>query len=228
MHDLEQVINYIFLQKNLLNEALTHPSAGTARNTTPSYERLEFLGDRVLGLVVAKWLFDEFPLEPEGMLARRHSNLVCRNALAQIGKHIGLDQHIKLAHGERKSGGQDKASVLSNCCEALIAALYIDGGLNAAETFIKNYWQDFMYTSDTATKDSKSQLQEWAQGRGMNAPQYFVIDQAGSQHSPIFTIEVRIDSLPHTQAQGSNKQEAAQKAAAAMLQNLQSIQTRKE
>lgn len=213
---LENKLQHKFSNIEFLEEALTHPSSGSYLGA-PDYERLEFLGDRVLGLVVADWLFCEFPKDAEGVLARRHSNLVCKTALAEVAKNVGIDKFIKLARGERKTGGDKKASVLSNCCEAIIAALYKDGGLKASENFIKLYWKDFIKINISAKKDNKSSLQEWAQGRGFDSPTYSVLEQSGPQHAPLFIIKVSIDTVGSSEAKGTNKQEAAQKAAGYLL-----------
>lgn len=217
---LEKRLQHEFANQSLLEEALTHASASVHRGA-PDYERLEFLGDRVLGLVIAEWLFRTFPQDPEGLLARRHSNLVCRTTLADVAQKVGLDPHIRLARGERKTGGQTKASVLANCCEALIAALYLDGGLTAAQRFIHAYWETTLHRSDTAWKDHKSVLQELAQGRGLPAPQYTVVSQSGLAHQPVFVMSVAIETLGQSQAEGNNKQEAAQKAAGNLLAQLE-------
>ncbi len=206
-------------QPELLQQALTHPSVSVAKSLR-SYERLEFLGDRVLGLVMAEYVFKKFPNESEGVLSRRHANVVRRETLVKVAQEIHLGQYVHLTPAEQKTGGREKPSVLADCCEAIIGAMYIDGGLETASEFIIRFWIPMIADSDTSLKDAKSILQEWAQGQGKPIPTYSVMKVAGADHSPWFTIQVQVEGFEPAQAQGASKREATQAAAKALLTKL--------
>ena len=208
-------LGHDFARCDLLAEALTHPSAASRRHH--SYERLEFLGDRVLGLVVADMLIDAFPGEPEGDLALRHAALVRREALSAVAGEIGLGDHLRLAPGEAEAGIRDNAAIQADAMEAVIAALYLDGGLEAARRFIARYWARPMAEATRPPRDAKTALQEWAQGRGLPLPQYCEQARSGPPHGPTFTVEVRLAGKRPVRATGASKRAAEQAAAEKML-----------
>jgi ribonuclease III len=209
-------LGHEFTNEILLTTALTHSSAAGA-----TYERLEFLGDRVLGLVIADWLYRDFPHESEGKLNRRMSDLVRRETCAMVARNIGAAPHIKLERAARASGVQDSENALGDVCEALIAALYLDGGIDVASRFIQNQWRLLIDAAESASKDPKSALQEWAQGRGLPLPSYRLIGQSGPDHAPLFDIEVQVPGHNPVVASAPSKQEAQKRAAADLLARLE-------
>ena len=215
---LETALGHRFADPSLLELALTHRSAVFAGRQ--SNERLEFLGDRVLGLVVADLLCRCFPGEDEGQLARRFAVLVGRDALARVAADIGLGSYLTLSTGEEDSGGRINPALLANACEAVIAALYMDGGLAVASRFIESHWTQLLAADLEPPKDPKTALQEWAQARGLPLPEYREIDRQGPPHAPVFTIEVRIPGQPAAQADGASKRIAERNAAAIMMAQL--------
>jgi len=225
-HPLERVLGHTFSDPEILAQALTHRGAlGTHRKdgkpvtAAEGNERLEFLGDRVLGLVVADALLRTFPEEDEGALAPRFAALVSAPALARVAAGFGLPEHIKLARGQRADTAE--TAVLADACEAVIGALYLDGGLAAAEKFISQHWQPLMHADIVPPKDAKTALQEWAQGRGLPLPAYRVIESSGPAHAPSFTMAVLVQGYPETIGQGRTKRLATQAAAATLLENLE-------
>lgn len=213
-------LGYSFDRPGLLADALTHPSVAQGRlqrRVTP-YERLEFLGDRVLGLVVAEMLFDRFPDEPEGALARRHAALVRRESLARVALTIDLPRHILLARGEEEAGGRANPALLADACEAVIGALFADGGLEPAKAFVTAHWRPLMEESAAPPKDAKTALQEWAQGLGRPLPIYTTIGMDGPPHDPIFLVSVWVEGLDSVTGSGTSKRVAEQAAAQAMLE----------
>lgn len=211
--DLSKALGHGFEHDGWLREALTHPSLEGEGN----YQRLEFLGDRVLGLIIAARLLAAFPNEDEGTLARRFNALVRKKTLAGIAREAGLAPHIRMSHGEEESGGREKFGILADTCEAVIAALYLDGGLAAAETFVDRYWGGLIADQGTVPVDAKSALQEWAAARGMAPPEYQVVAREGPDHAPLFTLEVGLDGVGRAQGRGRSKQTAEQAAAAKLL-----------
>lgn len=207
---LYQKLEYNFQNPALLREALTHTSLHTMKKT---YERLEFLGDRVLGLVVAEELFERFSQETEGNLAKRHAQLVRTETLAEIGKGLGLGAYIRMARGEETTGGRHKISILSDVVEAVIAAIYKDAGLEPARSFIQKFWAPYFDVPLSPDKDSKTSLQEIAQGRGFPSPDYRVLKTNGPPHDPTFVIEVVVEGLGRAEASGSSKRKAEKRAA---------------
>ena len=216
---LGDILGHDFRQPKLLRRALTHPSA--AGQATDSYERLEFLGDRVLGLVIAETLLERFPNEDEGHISRRHTALVRREAAAEIGATIGLGKHLEVSKGEHDAGSRDSPAILADAMEALIAALYLDGGLPAAQQFIARYWGERIATMGPPPRDPKTALQEWAQARGMPLPRYEETARDGPAHAPRFTVAVTIEGRGRAEASGPSKRRAEQTAAAAMLERLE-------
>jgi ribonuclease-3 len=218
---LAALLDHEFAKPELLREALTHPSARGRRGRDPrGYERLEFLGDRVLGLIVAELLFRRFPKEAEGALTRRHTGLVRRESLTQVAEVAGLGAHILLSPGEDAAGARANQSVLADVCEAVIAALYLDGGLAAATRFVERWWQPQLQALGAAPpRDPKTALQEWAQGRGLPLPVYKTVGTEGPAHRRIFTVSVTVEGLEPATATGASKRAAEVAAAAVALAN---------
>jgi ribonuclease III len=200
----------------LFELALTHKSSGTGRD----YERLEFLGDRVLGHVIARALYDLHPDEPEGYLSRRYNVLVARETCAEIGREIGVPSLVRLGKQAREDHATESDNVIGDVVEALIGALVIDGGLEAAERFINRVWGPHLAQQRKAPEHPKSALQELAAARECKAPLYEVIARTGAHHAPRFTIRVSVPGLGEATAEGTSKQEAETEAAAALLSKL--------
>jgi ribonuclease-3 len=200
----------------LFERALTHSSVGG-----DSYERLEFLGDRVLGLVIARALYDRYPDEPEGKLSRRYNALVARETCAEVGRELGLPAMIQLGKQAREDGANQSDNVVGDVVEALLGALFIDGGLDAAERMVLRCWAHFIDDQGRAPQHPKSTLQELAAARGCKAPHYEVVSRAGPHHAPRFEIRVSVPRLGEATAEGSSKQEAETAAAQALLSQMQ-------
>ena len=216
---LSAVLGHGFRRPELLRQALTHPSATSRRKGGAAhYERLEFLGDRVLGLVVADLLMARFPSESEGALAKRLSALVRRETLIEVATEIGLDRHLVLGVGEQD--GEVNGSMMADACEAVIGALYLDGGLEAARDFVVPFWTPFVEAEITPPQDAKTGLQEWAQGRGLPLPEYREVDRKGPHHDPWFTVEVTVEGHPPASGEGGSKRVAEQGAAESLLARL--------
>jgi ribonuclease III len=195
--------------------ALTHSS-----HAGPTYERLEFLGDRVLGLVIAQWLYELHPDDPEGKLSHRLNSLVARTSCAAVGRAVGLPSRIKLGKQALEDGAFESDNVLGDVVEALIGALYLDAGLEAATAFVRTHWAGAMDGQATAPRHPKSALQEWAAANNRKPPHYAVIDRSGADHAPRFRIKVSLGSAGEAEAEGSSKQDAETAAAAALLGKL--------
>ena len=217
---LYEILGHRFADPQLLAEALTHPSAHARRGPKQSYERLEFLGDRVLGLVVAELLWRRFPDEAEGELTRRHTGLVRRESLVEVARALGLGVFVILSPGEAQAGARDNASVLADTCEAVIAALYLDGGLEAARGFVHRCWDPLLQAAEKPPRDPKTALQEWAQGRGRGLPVYETIDVTGPAHKRVFTVSARVEGVEPATASGSSKRAAETAAAADLIARL--------
>jgi ribonuclease-3 len=222
---LSATLGHRFARPELLTEALTHASAvsrqrgrrGANQGPTRGYERLEFLGDRVLGLVVAELLWRRFPDEDEGALTRRHTQLVRRETLAEVARAIDLGRYLILSPGEDVARTREVAGVLGDVCEAVIAALYLDGGIAAAEGFIHRHWEALIEADATPPRDPKTALQEWAQARGYALPLYETVKIEGPAHERRFTVSVSVAGLAAETAAGSSKRAAEVAAAAALL-----------
>lgn len=215
---LETRLGHSFSDQTLLDLALSHPSALTGEKpASSSNQRLEFLGDRVLGLAVAEWLMREFPAAEEGELAVRYNALVRKEACAEIAERIGLGPHLLLGPGEERAGGREKAAILADACEAVIAALYLDGGLAAATKFIAAEWVHLVNAPARLRNDAKTALQEWTQGHGRGVPVYKEIGRSGPDHAPVFEVRIEIKGLPAETGMGSSKRQAEQAAARAIL-----------
>ncbi|HLY58217.1 MAG TPA: ribonuclease III [Stellaceae bacterium] len=222
MDELEARLGHAFADRHLLDQALTHRSAAppARRGREPAgYERLEFLGDRVLGLVVAEMLLERFPREAEGALARRHADLVRQETLAEIAIELGLGAQVRLPAIEERSARTNPA-LLADVCEAIIGALHLDGGIEAARGFVVRHWEERMAAKTAPPKDPKTALQEWAQGRGLALPVYRAVRTEGPPHLPMFTVEVEIAGHPPAEASGGSKRAAETVAAAVLLDRL--------
>jgi ribonuclease-3 len=221
LDDLAGRLPHRFEQPNLLREALTHPSA--ASKPAQSYERLEFLGDRVLALIVSDLLLARFPQEAEGALARRLAALVRRETLAEVAGGLALGDFLILAKAERESGASTNPALLADACEAVIGALYLDGGLEAARGFVVSRWMPLLEAEQIPPQDAKTALQEWAQGRGLPLPAYRETCREGPPHEPVFTIEVSVVGYPPAEGEGRSKRLAEQTAASRLLARLDGV-----
>ena len=213
-------VGYTFRNESLFTAALTHPSREKAGKVS-DYERLEFLGDRVLSLVVAEWLLEIFPTEKEGQIAKRHAMLVNRDTLAEIADTLNIAAALHMVNaGDLERG---RVNILSDALEAFMGAVWHDGGHEVYPVlrgFIRKYWQPFMNESGAAPQDAKSALQEWAQGRALPLPLYTVVAQSGPAHAPNYVVKVEVQGQEPAEATGASKREAEKKAAALMLEKL--------
>jgi len=210
---LPERLGYDFREPGLLREALTHRSFGVPHN-----ERLEFVGDAVLNCAVALALFERFPATQEGDLSRARANLVNRDTLAQLAREMGLGAHIRLGEGEVKSGGADRPSIIADALEAVLGAVFLDGGFPAARAAIDRIYADLLHAADPATlgKDPKTRLQEWLQARRYPVPEYAVVATTGEAHAQQFEVDCRIPALAViTRGSGTSRRAAEQNAAAA-------------
>jgi ribonuclease III len=214
-----KAIGHQFRQPELLIRALTHASIASA--TRPDNQRLEFLGDRVLGLVMAEALLAADPGASEGQLAPRFNALVRKEACADVARGCGLGDVLKLGRSEMVSGGRRKDALLGDAMEALIAAVYQDAGFDAARALILRLWGDRIGGVKADARDAKTALQEWAQARGMTPPAYVEVDRSGPDHAPRFTVEVRLDSGETAAAEAASKRMAEMAAARALLARLE-------
>ena len=205
-------LHYQFNDPSRLQQAFTHSSRAGA-----NYERLEFLGDRVLGLVMAEWLLELHPAAPEGKLAKLQAALVSAESLTQVARALDFPAYIKGAPAD--PGLKQNDSILADCCEALVAVLYLDGGLTAASNFIRTQWEALV-AAPPETGDAKTLLQEWTQSRGLGLPVYAEARRSGPDHAPSFVIEVQVKNRPPVQAEAASKRLAERAAAAAMLKEL--------
>ncbi|MCH7860772.1 MAG: ribonuclease III [Proteobacteria bacterium] len=181
---------------------------------------MEFLGDRVLGLIMAEWLWEQFPNEPEGQLSRRLNSLVTGAVCADVARDLGVRDHLRLGKQARDDGASDSDNVLGDVMEALIGAWYREAGLEAARAFVRKAWGDRVHSQGKAPQHPKSALQEWAAANNRRPPEYVVTDRSGPNHAPRFTVKVAIGSFAEAEAQGTSKQDAETAAAAALLAKL--------
>ena len=196
----------------LYERALTHSSRGGE-----DYERLEFLGDRVLGLAIASWLYSTFPDEPEGNLSRRLNVLVSRETCAEVARAIGLNHRMKLGKQALDDGASDSDNVLGDMIEAVLGALFLEGGLEAGERFVRRHWEGLLDRQTSVPKHPKSALQEWAAANNRKPPEYELVERSGPQHLPRFVVSVSIRGVGEVRAEGTSKQEAETEAAKALL-----------
>ena len=210
-----------FRESDLVKQALTHPSCAKTVDDVPyNNQRLEFLGDSVLGMVIAEMLFDMYPTEQEGELARRFAALVCGERLVEVAKKIDLGSALILSSSEEENDGRNNPSNLEDACEALIGAIYLDCGMDAAKQFIYQHWYDLAESVSEPPKDPKTTLQEWAQAQSLPLPQYKLLDEEGPAHAPQFTIQVSVKGKGEASATASSKKAAERDAAEKLLSEL--------
>ena len=216
---LEARLGHLFADRELLERALTHSSVGDGARRVRDNERLEFVGDRVLGLLAAERLADLFPLASEGELAPRLNALVSRKTCAVVARAMGLGPALRLSPAETKAGGRDKDSILAGAVEALMAALFQEGGLEAPRAVFLDLWADLIAEVDSPrVGDPKTALQEWAQGSGKPLPAYAVVAREGPDHAPTFTVEALVQGYAPARAAGRSRQDAEKAAALALLE----------
>ena len=220
--DLEEAIGYRFHNLSLLQNALTHSSYANERwhNSLLSNERLEFLGDRVLGMLVAEYLFRNFPNRPEGELTRMRADMVCETTLAAAANRIGLGDYLLLGHGEEQGGGRSRDSILADAVESVIAACFLDGGLDAALNFIRQFILVEVPVTRLHNVDYKTQLQELVQQKKNQTLSYALVDESGPDHDKRFDVEVSLNGAVVGKGSGSSKKRAEQDAARAAIANL--------
>jgi ribonuclease-3 len=215
---LEARLGYAFKNEDLLDLALTHASAAEGGDVRlGSYQRLEFLGDRVLGLAIAEMLFNQYSDTPEGELSQRLSELVSADTCAEIAVAMDLGAAVKLGPGEARSGGRKRKSMLADICESVIAAVYLDGGFDAAKSLVDRFWRDRVLNPRRPLRDGKTALQEWAASRGLGTPTYRQVERAGPDHNPIFRIEVAVKGFEPAVGEARAKRTAEKAAAIAFL-----------
>jgi ribonuclease-3 len=214
---LEKQIGYTFQDRTKLRKALTHASTGAEQN----YERLEFLGDRVVNLVIAHFLFNQFSTEAEGDLAKRHAALVQGKTLARLAQELHLGEVMHLSDSEKSTGGKKNENILADGLEALMGALYLDGGYEVVRRVVHQIWGDLLITLRAPPQDSKTALQEWAQARGLPLPAYEMSGRDGPDHAPLFSITVQVKGFPPVTAKGASRRKAEKEAAAMLYSHLQ-------
>ncbi|WP_290998079.1 ribonuclease III [Hyphomicrobium sp.] len=217
--ELEKALGHRFKNQQLVEVALTHASMRGGKAQKSDNERLEFIGDRVLGLVIAEALSERFPSASEGELARRYNRLVRGEACARVARSIGLGQHLILSDSEAGSGGRAKGTILADAMEAILGAIFLDAGFEIARAVVRRLWEshDEQHPA-SAGPDAKSALQEWAQGKGLALPEYVEVSRKGPDHAPRFTSEVRITGCAPARGEGASKRAAEQAAARALLE----------
>ena len=214
LHTLQKKINIKFKSINYLKKAITHKSYDSLNN----YEKLEFLGDRVLGLVISKKLIELYPDQKEGVLDKRLASLVNKNRCLEVAKNIGLEKFILIGNKSNKSKIENK--ILSDCIEALIGAIYYDKGFEASEKFVLNMWRSFISSSDVSIVDSKTKLQEYSLKKFKSLPIYKLVSSSGPKHKPKFTISVKLKNTKFFEGSGNSKKKAEQSAAKILLDSL--------
>ena len=219
LSDVERKLGYAFSDRMLLDIALTHSSAVASpkQETDKTYQRLEFLGDRILALVVADMLYVEFPRADEGELARRLTGLVRNETCVDVALELDLGSSIRLGESEVLGGGAHKTAILGDVCEAVIGAVHRDSGFDKARIFVEKFWRPRMINWVGPLRDAKTTLQEWAQGKHFSPPTYLEIDRSGPDHAPVFKIAVLINRKRIGEGMGNSKKAAEQKAAQEVL-----------
>lgn len=217
--ELEKKLGYKFKRQDMLERALTHASVRGGRKGRVDNERLEFIGDWVLGLAIVEGLYKDFPEANEGELARRYNRLVRGETCAKVGRELGLGEHLILSESEAESGGREKETILADAVEAVLGAVFLDAGFEKARGVVHTLWGNTggEHRPDVVS-DPKSALQEWAQGNGLALPRYVEIAREGPDHAPRFTSEVRIDGKRPARGEGNSKRAAEQAAAGALLE----------
>lgn len=214
---LEERLGYRFKDRALLETALTHKSALSGRARQQSYQRLEFLGDRVLGLAIAEMLYEAFPNNLEGDLSQRHTALVRNETCVEVALLLDLGAHLTLGAGERNAGGARNHSILGDACESVMGSIFLDGGYEAAFAMIERYWRPLMTASAQAPRDAKALLQEWALGRGLPVPNYREVERTGPDHRPVFRVSIELPGILPVEGVGPSKRDAERAAASVML-----------
>lgn len=209
IEELETILEYKFKSPDLLKTALTHSSTGQKQN----YERLEFLGDRVLGLVIASLLFQKFPDEKEGDLAKRLASLVQGRTIANLSARLSLANFILLSDSEAAAGGASNDHILADVFEAVIGAMYLDGGFDPCQKLIENHWADVLYTMKKPPQHPKTEIQEWAQGQSLPLPLYEILEQIGPDHAPIFKVSLTVQGYAPVIGEGRSRAESEKSAA---------------
>lgn len=217
---LEERIGHQFADKTLLERALTHISAVSGGSRVNSYQRLEFLGDHVLGLVISDMLYRAFAKANEGELSRRLADLVRKETCADVARAMEIGPALKLGNSESHAGGRMRSTILADACEALIGAVYLDGGYTAAEGLVERFWKERMLKPPRPLRDPKTMLQEWAQARGLPTPAYRELARTGPHHNPKFRVAVELPERAPAEGLGSSKRAAEQAAAAEMLRTV--------
>jgi ribonuclease-3 len=215
--DLEARLGYRFKSRDLLKTALTHASVRQMPGKRRDNERLEFLGDRVLGLAIAELLWEVYPSADEGDLARLYNRLVRGRTCAAVARELDLGPFLVLSDAEAESGGRDKETILADACEALLGAIFLEAGYEVARDAVRAHWAPRLGASSADAADAKSLLQEWVQGQGLELPTYVEVDRQGPDHAPRFTTEVRIRGRKPARGEGASKRAAEQAAATALL-----------
>ena len=219
--EIEDVLGYRFSDKALLETALTHSSAAGAH--IYSNERLEFLGDRVLGIVIADILYNRFEDEDEGSLARRFAGLTSRDAIAEVAGNLEIEKFVEMSPADDATSERGRLSLLADTVEAILGAMFLDGGLDCAASFIKSHWEKMVDANINPPKDAKTELQEWTQAKGLGLPEYKIVEQSGPDHAPIFKIEVKIPNYEKHSGSGSSRRSAEMEAAKAFLETTPEI-----
>lgn len=217
---LQKALGHVFTDETFIARALTHSSVQSAHRDG-DYERLEFLGDRVLNLVVADLLFHHFLDEQEGALAKRHSALVRTETLASMARDLNLGSFVILSESERHAGGADNENILADLMESVIAAIYLDGGYDVAKTFVGKVMGDRLQKMVEPPRDPKTALQEWTQSRGLGLPEYALTQQTGPDHAPVFTVRVNVRGQDPVTASSTSKKRAERDAARKMLDRVE-------
>lgn len=211
---LEQRLGHRFKNRELILTALTHASAASTRDT---YQRLEFLGDRVLGLIITEMLLEAHPKASEGDLSRHLAELVRKEACAEVAAALDIGSALRFGGGKAQLGALLTTNVLADVCEAVIAAIYLDGGITAARKFISANWKEKLLASPGPHGNAKAALQEWAQGKGLGVPDYTILVKSGPDHEPHFELEAKVGALPPARGEGRTRREAEQAAAGVLL-----------
>ena len=214
---LEGNLGYCFKNKRLLQQALTHSSCTS--DIEENYERLEFLGDRVLGVAIAEMLYKSFPKEPEGSLSQRHTALVCKETVAEISRQLGIDNYVRIATEDIRKND----NVLCDVGEAIIGAIFLESGADEAFSYVRRHWESWLHKTIQPPKDSKTELQEMVHIKGLEMPVYEVIKREGSEHEPTFYIAVKLGASRMEIGMGKNKKLAEQDAAHKMLEKIRSL-----
>lgn len=221
MEDLEKLqsdLGYSFKDQALLRQAISHPSLKQLKNDTQDYERLEFLGDAVLGMLITEAIYIEFSELDEGQLAKIRSSLVCKDSICKVARHLKLEDVMIMTRGEELSGGRSNLNNVENVMEAIIGAIYLDGGLEKARKIVLKLWSALMVNGGAT--DPKSALQEWSQSRSMSLPRYEIVSREGEAHAPIFRVMVTIDDLVPECGEGKSIKSAEKDAASKLLKRV--------